>query len=269
MPVAACPQCRNELDVPDHLFGGPVRCANCMSVFTPSREIPVVVPRQATPRRDEPIIDDEVTPRKSRSWLWVLLAGSLLISCTCIASCAGLFGVMANPQMKPYTSEDGRFAASFPGDPKPVIQATAEGRDVGGVECLRDLPAEERYFVEFVVLTPEEQKKDAQQQAVDSLQKWVQLQQGSIMETDVIDHKGLPASQIIGNLSIFKGNFVARAMRDGDRMYIIGVSGGVQPWDRRVIRFLEEFTPKGAPEKDKPAEMPEKKGRKKNPFKGE
>lgn len=268
MPVAACPQCRNELEVPDHLFGGPVRCANCMTVFTPGREIPVVAPRQAVPRRDEPILDDELKPRRSRTWLWVLLAGSLLISCTCIASCAGLFGVLTNPKMKPYAAEDGRFTASFPGDPKPVIKTTDEGRDVGGVECLREMPSDERYFVEFVVLTPEEMKKDAQTQAADSLKKWIQNLDGTIMETDVVDYKGLPASQIVGQLTIFKGNVVARAVRDGDRMYIVGVSGGITPWDRRVTTFLDDFTPLGAPEKGKPIVVPDK-GRKKNPFKGE
>jgi uncharacterized protein YbaR (Trm112 family) len=268
MPVAACPQCRNELDVPDHLFGGPVRCASCMTVFTPGDEIPVVVPRQATPRRDEPVYDDEPTPRRSRTWLWVLLAGSLLISCTCIASCAGLFGVLTNPKMKPYTSDDGRFMASFPGDPKPIIKTADEGRDVGGVECLREMPSDERYFVEFVVLTPEELKQDPQTLAESSLKKWVQNLEGTILETNKVDHKGLPASQILGQLTIFKGNLVARAVRDGDRMYIVGVSGGIMPWDRRVATFLEDFTPIGAPAKDTPVAAPEK-GRKKNPFKDE
>lgn len=239
-----------------------------MTVFTPGRAIPVVTPRPAAPKSDELIIDDEPMPRRSRLWLWVLLSGCLLISCTCIVSCAGLFGVLTNPKMKPYASEDGRFTASFPGDPKPVIQTTGDGRDVGGVECHREMPADERYFVEFVVLTPEEQKQDAQTLAADSLKKWIQNQDGSVMETDVVDHKGLPASQIVGQLTIFKGNVVARAVRDGDRMYIVGVSGGIAPWDRRVTAFLDDFTPIGAPEKDKPVAGPEK-GRKKNPFKGD
>ena len=66
------------------------------------------------------------------------------------------------------------------------------------------------------------------------------------METDVIDHKGLPASQVVGQISLFKGNVVARAVRDGDRVYIIGVSGGVAPWNDRVEKFLDDFTPLGA-----------------------
>jgi hypothetical protein len=239
-----------------------------MTIFTPGREIPVVTPRLATPKPDELTLDEPPTPRRSRAWLWVLLTGCLLISCTCIASCAGLFGVLTNPKMKPYTSEDGRFTASFPGDPKPVIQTTGDGRDVGGVECLREMPADERYFVEFVMLTPEEMKKDAQTLAADSLKKWIQNRDGTVMETDVVDYKGLPASQIVGQLTIFKGNVVARAVRDGDRMYFVGVSGGITPWDRRVTTFFDDFTPVGAPEKGNPTRIPDK-DRKKNPFKGE
>lgn len=162
MPLATCPSCRNSLDVPATFLGGPVRCANCLAVFTPpaaAPTIPVVRP-VATPRSESQIAAaDESAGRPSRRWLWVLLLGCTLIFLTCVGSCAGLLGVMSNPPMKPYAAEDGAYTAMFPGDPRPVVRRTGDGRDVEGVECQRDLPAEEHYFVEFVVLTDDEKKK--------------------------------------------------------------------------------------------------------------
>ena len=61
----------------------------------------------------------------------------------------------------------------------------------------------------------------------------------------------------------------ALAIRDDDRIYIIGVSGGVTPWNDRVEHFLNDFTPTGSPDKDKRTEPPAKAKNKKNPFKGE
>ena len=100
--------------------------------------------------------------------------------------------------------------------------------------------------------------------------RWVKDQDGVAHETDAVSHKGLPATQAIGQIGLIKGNFVAKAMRDGDRVYVIGVTGGVLPGSDRVRNYLEAFTPKGAPEKDRlPAGPPPKKGGKRNPFQGE
>jgi hypothetical protein len=273
MPLATCPSCRQSLDVPAALFGGPVRCANCLSVFTPpvgSPTIPVVRP-VATPRRDEANpFPDESAPRPSRRWLWVLLLGCALILLTCLGSCAGLLGVMSNPPMKPYAAEDGAFTAVFPGDPRPVVRRTGDGRDVGGVECQRDLPAEEHYFVEFVELSDEDKKRDDRAIAADAMTRWMKDHDGDAHETDAVDHMGLPATRVIGQIGLLKGNVVAKAMRDGNRVYVVGVTGGVMPWNDRVVKFLDAFTPKGAPDKERPPEgPPPKKGGKKNPFKGD
>jgi hypothetical protein len=272
MPLATCPNCRNSLDVPAAFLGGPVRCANCLSVFTPpaaSPSIPVVRP-VSTPSGAGPDTPAGPAPaRPPRRWLWVLTGGCSLILLTCLGSCAGLFGVMSNPPMKPYTAEDGAYAAVFPGDPRPVVRRAGDGRDVGGMECRRDLPAEEHYFVEFVALTDDEKKKDDKVIADEAMARWVKDHDGVAHETDAVDHKGLPATRVIGQIGLLKGNVVAKAMRDGDRAYVVGVTGGVMPWNDRVVNFLDAFTPRGAPDKDRPPDgPPPKKGGKRNPFKG-
>ena len=242
-----------------------------MTVFTPPVDDVPTVAVARTPRQtvsSEPEFS-EPKPRLSRSWLWLFLAGCTLVTCTCFGSCAGLIGIQSNPIRKPFTAVDGRFTATFPGDPKTVMQTTQDGREVSGVEFLRTMPSEERYFVEYVVLTDEERKKDSQTLVRDSLKKWIADQDGSELEASDIDHKGLTASQLVGQISLLKGNVIARAIRDDDRIYIIGVSGGVTPWNDRVEHFLNDFTPTGSPDKDKRTEPPAKAKNKKNPFKGE
>lgn len=254
-------------------MSGPVRCANCMTVFTPPADVPtvpVVRPRNEPAARshlDEPV---HTTP-PSRGWVWLLVISCTLLTFTCFGSCAGIFGIVSNPSFKPYTAEDGSFTAIFPGDVFPLIRSANDGRDVSGVECRRDIP-EEHYFVEYVTLTNAEKAKDAQKLAEEAAAKWINNQSGSLMEQEVVDHRGLPASQIFGQISIFKGNVAIRAMRDGDRMYVIGVSGGITPGSDRVSKFFDEFVPKGAADHEKrndPAPAPPKKDGKKNPFKAE
>lgn len=272
MSLVSCPSCRNELEIPPELLGGPVRCANCLTVFSPPvAEVPTVaVAKRIASDRDEFQFDD-AKPSRSRAWLWLLLFGCTLLTCTCFGSCAGLIGIQAKPAMKPYAAGDGRFTASFPGNPNPVFKTANDGREILGVEVVRILPSEEHYFVEYIVLVDKELTKDDQKIAADTLAKWMQDQNGTIMETDVIDHKGLPAAQIFGQFNIFggRGNVVARAVRDGDRLYIVGVSGAVAQWNDRVEKFLDDFTPQGAPDNGKQNDPPAKGARKKNPFKGD
>ena len=274
MAQVICPSCRNPLDVPPALMGGPVRCANCMTVFTPTPEVPtvpVVLPRQSIVNRATPELEEPIT-KPSRIWLWVLLLGCTLITFTCLGSFAGIFGVMSNPAFKPFAANDGTYSAIFPGEAFPIVRSIP-GREVSGVECQREIPAEERYFVEYYLLTDAEKAKDAQKAAAEAATQWISGQNGTLMEQDAVDHRGLPASQVFGQISMFKGNVAIRAMRDGDRMYVIGVSGGITPGNDRVVKFFDDFIPKGAPDQvahhdDFPHPLPPRE-RKKNPFKGE
>lgn len=69
MRAVVCPNCLVELDIPEELFGQPVRCATCTSVFTPPRvaAAPVARPRRSLDRAESRNTAlDEERPRQSR-----------------------------------------------------------------------------------------------------------------------------------------------------------------------------------------------------------
>ncbi|MFO0935214.1 MAG: hypothetical protein U0798_01700 [Gemmataceae bacterium] len=289
MPIVSCPQCRNPLEIPNELLGGPVRCADCMNVFTPAAGSPPLVTVARPPKmtlEDEHLVENQGQSR-SRAWLWVFLLGCTLMSFACCGSCAGLYGIAVKPIMVPYTSPDQQFTASFPGKPSELFM---NRKDTAGIEFVRELPAEEHYFIEYTELTPAQKKQDPLKVANDALDAWISsLGVGTFAHRSKVDHKGLPAMKDFGQLDLFvgrlKGFVVLRAVRDGDRVYVIGVSGSVTESERRVIQFFDDFTPRGArglngkdqakgepakdaaPQNEDEKKKPQSDEDKKNPFK--
>lgn len=232
MPIVTCPDCRSELEIPAELMAGAVRCGHCQTPFDPLTSrlqvptVPIAGRRMPPPRRN-----------LSKAWLWVLFAGCSLIALACMGSCLGLINVWSNPPLQPYSSPDGAFEAIFPGEPLPVVRKD-DGIDVVGVESKREFP-EETYFVE--------RHENAKQSPKEAIDAWVRRQGATVVDRDAAKvHRGLDASEANGQLSITKGNFVLRAVKVGDAIYLVGIFGGVMPHSQYADRFLDSFKPKGA-----------------------
>jgi hypothetical protein len=174
----------------------------------------------------------------------VLLAGCSLMLLVCMGSCVGFFNVWRNPNLKPYQDPDGAFVALFPGEVFPISRMDAQGRPLAGVEGKREFP-EEQYFIEW--LEPEKaalgKPERSPKMVVD---EWIAKNNASAMENDPVkSHQGFDAAEAVGQLAFPKGNFAIRAVKVGDRVYVLGITGTVMPGSEYIDRFFDGFQPKG------------------------
>ena len=285
-PPVVCPQCREELDIPAELRGRPVRCSACNGVFTPpvADDVPVVPPRRPADRdpardddRDDPVDrggrDDgrefsrrpgsrrpppPPARRGSFLWLWMLLAGT---GGVCCLGCGGLlrFGMrVADPNLVPYTSEDGRFRAAFPG--KPTVGTRADGdRPTTTVEWKRMLMGQafETYFIHTTDLKRPLRKAAADKEAKIAADAVVNRPGFRETKRAAVDYAGGSGYEVH---AAGEGDEVtmARVIVAGDRLYVVGVRGhGLDPNDAmRVEKFWDGFQLTDAPKAGKAAPPP-------------
>src|SRR5436309_2413470 len=95
MPIhVACPNCREEFDLPDKLGGKQVRCKACQTIFRVAGEgvqkpAAVRAARKAVPELERADDDDYAPPpRKSKTWLYLLIGGGAACLLLCVACSA-------------------------------------------------------------------------------------------------------------------------------------------------------------------------------------
>jgi hypothetical protein len=249
-----CPSCGERLDIPADLRGTPVRCAACANVFVPppagGDDAPEVRPARPAARPAEPVedeyLDDRDRPRRRKKggsgWVWVLLAGLGLTTCLCCGGCGALFLWSENPTFEPYADPAGRFAAEFPGQPRPDQLAVGPGETMAGVECVREM-TKESYFV-YAADVPAG-KGRGEKGADELLQAYAdkvgRAKRGKEESRNLVTHQGHPAVDVYTMVSAFEGGTVFRVVVAGKRVYVVGVSGPVHPEAPRVEHFLDSL----------------------------
>ncbi|HEY2784778.1 MAG TPA: hypothetical protein VGJ05_07355 [Fimbriiglobus sp.] len=240
MPTpVVCPSCGSSLDIPAELFGGPVRCANCSTVFT--------APAGSTGERTGPPADrfpDRPRKRSRSGCVWGILAVTLLSGFCCCGGCFALVNYIDNPNFQPYTAPDKSYTVSFPGTPTPLNRFGPTGRKVEGAECRRDFP-KERYFVQYATLTPAEFKEGDQKLLNATCDAWLATVAGGKEDRrQMRDVDGNPAIDLFIDTGVFgMNNLYVRIMKVGNRIYSIGIDGQIRPENKHGDAFLDSFQP--------------------------
>jgi hypothetical protein len=236
MPTpVSCPRCGSNLDVPDELMAGPVRCANCATVFNPP-QVPGAV--STVHPSDRP-------RKKSRSGcLWGLLAVGLFCVFGCCGTCVALFQYIENPTLKPYTAPDQTYSVSFPDTPSPVDKFGPAGKKVSGVEATRVFP-KERFFVEYSTVTKAEAFDDPKKLLAALCDAWVKsISGGKELKRYAHEVDGYPAIDLFVDTGQFGQNSLyVRVIKVGDRLYSVGVEGQIRPEHKHGDDFLDTFHP--------------------------
>lgn len=254
---AICPTCRESLEIPPEFAGMPVRCGACRTVFTPTPDSPGI-------RTFAPVDggDGETPPPTSNVGVWLLAFLTCVMMAPCVGGCGWFCYEMLYPEFEMKTDEDGRFAAAFPGSPDPVSRSAADGTPIRGLELDRDVP-DEKYFVYYadnLTSKPEKGNRPPHDPVFDTAIELI-LRDGRLVDSKIqkqatSQHDGYDALDLIlvdDNRPFEKG--IVRLVRVGDRVYVVGVAGQMNPGDVRVRSFFNRFQITG------PA--PPKKG---NPF---
>jgi hypothetical protein len=239
MPApVVCPTCGSSLDIPPDLLGRQVRCASCGSVFTPAGD-PGRPP--AEPAYDRP------RPRSRLGCLWALLGVAVLSGACCCGGCVALVHFADNPTLEPYTAPDQSYTASFPGTPGAVNRFSPTGKKVTGVDVNRNIPAE-RFFVEYVVLSPAELKEDPQKLLNTACDQWLATVPGGqeARPRYARDFDGFPAMDLfVSHDGLFNqnNNLLVRVVKVNDRLYSVGVAGQITADQKHGDEFLDSFHP--------------------------
>jgi hypothetical protein len=236
MPApVVCPTCGSSLDIPAELLGRQVRCASCGSIFTPPGD-PGRPP--AEPAYDRP------QKRSRLGCLWALLGVAVLSGACCCGGCFALYHYIENPKFQPYTAPDQSYTVSFPGAPSPVNRFGPTGKKIAGTDYHRAFPVE-RFFVEYVTLSPAEAKEDPQKVLNAACDTWLStVPGGTEVRRYARDVDGHPAMDLFVETGGFQqNNLYVRVVIAGDRVYSVGVSGQIMTDHKHGDEFLDSFHP--------------------------
>lgn len=271
MPITVtCPNCREELEIPNELLGGDVRCGSCLEVFKatapPGSEVPPPLPddddrprrprrKSVEPTRNKPVPvsrrDDGYGPiefdpdRRQKkgvgATIWIVLGVFGLLGC----GCCGIIGYLgirtAMPDYKPFRDPDGRFVAEFPADVHEKTRATGVPRfgSVKSFEADRPL-IQEKFFVYTVPLNDAEKKNPAQ--AIKALADGLRVANSATeVSREDTTHQGHEAVDLV--VRVRRDQHVrARIIVADDRAYVIGVSAHDDPNEHAWLdHFFESF----------------------------
>jgi hypothetical protein len=176
----------------------------------------------------------------------MMLAFGLFSGICCCGGGFALMNYIDNPTFKPYTAPDQSYSVSFPGDPTAVNRFGPTGKKVAGTEYRRDFP-QERFFVEYVTLTPIEGKEDAQKILAATCDAWLAtVPGGKEVRRYARDVDGHPAVDLFVQTDGFQQhNLYVRVIKVGDRVYSVGVSGQIMTDHKHGDTFLDSFKPVG------------------------
>ena len=253
-----CPSCGERLDIPADLRGTPVRCAACMTVFTPppadaadAADVPPVRPARPAARPRPPTEDgdeypdDRARPRRRKrgglGWVWVLFGGLGLTTCACCGGCGALVWFVENPTVQAYSSDEGRFAVEFPGPAYPKRLPLGDGEPMKGVESRRDM-FQESYFVHYTDLPARRVKDGSEKVLEEAAAEFLKTVRPGQSTKQLGTHAGYPAMDVVVHPpGPFETGTVARVVLVGRRLYVVGVTGQVMPETARVERFFHSF----------------------------
>lgn len=287
MPITVtCPNCREELDIPNELVGGQVRCGSCLEVFVatapPGTDVPPPLPDEDRPRRprrkgtevsrnksvptsrpDDGYGPVEFDPDRKRkqgvgATLWIVLGVFGLLGCTCCGGFLYFFFKMAQPEYKAFKDPDGRFVAQFPAEVKEKTRDTGvKGGPVRSFEAARPL-MQETFFVYAVELTAKEKQNPA-----DGLKKVADGLKAANKATEMSrtdrTHQGYDAVDLVVKMG--RNRFIqARIIVAEERAYVVGVSTNDPPDDRVWLEHYFESFEIVAPAAKPADKKPEKKG---------
>lgn len=273
-----CPHCQEHLDIPAEYHGRQVRCANCQQVFVaiPEGDMPVVhrlpdrrsgaggpTPHDDRPRSARRVHDDDHPPRRSN----VPVVLGLLFVVLSVGGCCGGINLLwlthTNPEMKAYTSAEGKFKVEFPAA-EPVggpIANAADDKPTGNpgwqVTANRVNPPE-RYTVRVYDLKAEWRMLDAYE-ALENVAKAelaVQAVNDPKPKTEQVRHNGFMALDVrAGQGGGMNGSTtILRCVLAGKRVYVLSVQGqqGVHQfwWVRQFFLSFEITDPTAKPPQD-------------------
>jgi hypothetical protein len=171
---------------------------------------------------------------------------AVLSGVCCCGGCFALYQFAENPTFEPYTAPDQSYTASFPGTPGVVNRFDPKGKKVTGADATRDFPAE-RFFVEYVTLSPAEAKEDPQKLLNTACDVWLAtVPGGKEAKRYTRDLDGFPAIDLfVDHAGLFNqnNNLLVRVVKVNDRLYSIGVSGQITADQKHGDEFLDSFHP--------------------------
>ena len=277
-----CPHCQEHLDIPPEYHGRQVRCANCQNIFVALSEadMPVVHrlperrsgagghssrPHDDRPRPARRVQDDEDDHPPRRANVPVVLA--LLFVMLTVGGCCGGINLLwlthTNPEMKAYTSVEGKFKAEFPAiDPVggPIADAGDDkpaGTPGWQVTANRVNPPE-RYMIRCYDLKAEWRKLTPLEalELVAKAELAVLAVNTPNPKTEQTTHSGFTALDVrAGQGGGLNGSTtILRCVLAGNRVYVLSVQGqqGVHQfwWVRQFFLSFEITDPAAKPPKD-------------------
>lgn len=260
---ATCPTCGEVLDIPPEFAGRAVRCGACRTVFTPPDD---GIPTLRTVGRRDSFRPDAPEPHRSNARVWGLAALTFLLLAPCVGGCGWFCVAMLFPSFESVADADGRFVAGFPGTATAVNRPAADGTPVRGLELDRETPPE-KYYVFYYDLPPAD-ARNGDDAAFDAAIERV-VRDGRFAETPIAarestTHDGHAALDVqLFDPERFNQERIVRLVRAGDRVYIAGVDGPLDPDQTRVKEFFRRF------EVLPPPAAPPDRPKKRNPFRNE
>ncbi len=276
-----CPHCQEHLDIPAEYHGRQVRCANCQNIFvaTSEADMPVVhrLPDRRTGAGGQPAHPHDDRPRPARrahddgdrpprrSNVPVVLA--LMFVVLTIGGCCGglnlLWLTLMNPEMKAYTSVEGKFKAEFPAvDPVGGPIAVAGDDKLAGdpgwqVTANRGNPPE-RYTIRCYDLKAEWRKLSPHEalEQVAKAELAVQAVTAPNPKTEQTTHNGFTALDVkVDQGGGMNGTtMVMRCVLAGKRVYVLSVQGQQRVhqfwWVRQFFLSFEVTDPTAKPPTD-------------------
>lgn len=253
-----CPNCGEGLDIPQELRGTPVRCASCMTVFTPDPALEGETRSDARPPRVARRVDDaaelkddydDERPRRrparkkaGLAWLWILFGGFGLTTCACCGGFGFLVYNIENPTFQTFQSPEKEFSVDFPGPGKNGFPIKLTGIDMQVHECKREM-YQELYFVYSGRVDADKVKAGPEallDEVADELLKRAPLQQQGTRIS--ANYEGYPAMDVtIPPGGPFDEGTIARVILVNDRLYVIGINGQVLPESPRAEHFLSSL----------------------------
>src|SRR5262245_7625936 len=238
--LVVCPTCGSSLDIPAELLGRPVRCASCGSIFTPPGEAGAAVARPD-------YVPEPLPRRRSRAGcVWAIVGVVALSGFCCCGGCIAPVPYIDNPTFRPYEPPDKSYTVNFPRPPGVVSRPRPTGKKTARAGYDRRFPVE-RFFVEYVTLSPAEKKDDPQKVLNAACDTWLStVPGGKEARRYARDVDGCPAMDLFVETGGFQqNNLYVRVLIAGDRLYSVGVSGQIMTDHRHGDEFLDSFHPKG------------------------
>jgi hypothetical protein len=240
--TATCPNCGDELDIPEQFVSRPIRCGACQSVFSPqeAQTGSYINSRESQINPEEETIRHS-SERRGNGGVWVLGLLAIIVFGSCAGGCVLSALLLYFPTFESVALADGQFTVAFPDSPQPVSQVWDDAISATGLECRREF-TQERYFA-LVADLPAREWQTGAETLLPQVGAWVAGQVPGRRESlqAFTFHDGYEAFDLYYTAESLPEGLILRVVRVGKRVIVVGVEGAVAPNDPRAQEFFLRF----------------------------